>query len=481
MLTEQAAKRLYHSGMEPTVTKLLELDALNDELQSRIDRLTRNSSNSSKPPSSDIVKPKQDRAARRREEKMKKKKKRKGGQLGHPKHERPEMSTDELSERFLRQLSSCPDCGGKLSRATDAQDKVVQQYEIEPEVVKKIEYRSDAWWCPQCRRYHYASIPDEVHRAGLFKEHISAMVCLLKYAGNMSIHGIQKYLRDVFGVRVSRGYLCKVIKKGARALEATYYELLNELRSEKIVNADETGHKENGARRWTWVFRTELYALFKISPSRGSEVLLEVLGEEFNGVLGCDYFSAYHKYMKDWNVVLQFCLAHLIRDVKALVDSHDTSLKNYGTKVLDALRGLFRVIHRRDTMTPERFTRELNRAKKAIFNAATGYVPQRGPAMNLAKRFRENGKAYFTFITTPGLEPTNNCAEQAIRFVVIYRRVSQGTRSENGNIACERFFTVIASCALQNRSAFLFIKDAFNRYFRGLPGPSLRPVPTAPS
>ena len=61
-----------------------------------------------------------------------------------------------------------------------------------------------------------------------------------------------------------------------------------------------------------------MYTVFKISPSRGSKVLVEVLGEEFNGVLGCDYFSAYRKFMKDFDVLLQFCLAHFIRDVKFL-------------------------------------------------------------------------------------------------------------------------------------------------------------------
>jgi transposase len=94
----------------------------------------------------------------------------------------------------------------------------------------------------------------------------------------------------------------------------------------------------------------------------------------------------------------------------------------------------------------------------------------------MAKRLRENGQSYFTFITTPQIDPTNNCAEQAIRFVVIYRRASQGTRSEKGRIACERFFSVIASCARQGRSAFDFIRESIRCCCEGLPGPSLLPA-----
>ena len=81
---------------------------------------------------------------------------------------------------------------------------------------------------------------------------------------------------------------------------------------------DETGHKERGRNLWTWCFRAPGYTLFKIDPSRGSKVLVEALGRQFDGVLGCNYFSAYRKCMGEMSVQVQFCLAHLIRDVKFL-------------------------------------------------------------------------------------------------------------------------------------------------------------------
>ncbi|MBD3418816.1 MAG: transposase, partial [Chitinivibrionales bacterium] len=126
--------------------------------------------------------------------------------------------------------------------------------------------------------------------------------------------------------------------------------------------------------------------------------------------------------------------------------------------------------------TLDNFNAALELKKKALIKAGTAYVPVRIPAQNMAKRLRENGKAYFTFITSPNIEPTNNSAEQAIGFVVIYCRVTQGTRSEKGRIACECFFTVVATCALQGRSTFDFIKEACIRYFEGLPAPSLIPA-----
>ena len=179
--------------------------------------------------------------------------------------------------------------------------------------------------------------------------------------------------------------------------------------------------------------------------------------------------------MKDFNVTVQFCLAHLIRDVKFLLTLTDKVTRNYGQRLLDALRKLFRVVHRQGEMKPQRFQRALERARRRVL-AIGRRAPPRSEARNLAERFRKHGDAYFRFITTPGIEPTNNLAEQAIRFVVIDRRVTQGTRSKTGRQWCERIWTVMATCAQQGRSVLEYIENAIRAYFNGQPTPSLLPA-----
>ena len=223
-----------------------------------------------------------------------------------------------------------------------------------------------------------------------------------------------------------------------------------------------------------FLFRVELYTLFKIDPSRSSAVLIEVLGKEFNGVLGCDYFSAYRKYMREFGIAIQFCLAHLIRDVKFLTTLPDAVTRAYGERVLDGLRRLFRVIHRREEMTPERFQRALERARQKLL-AVGERAPPRAEAQNLADRFRKHGAAYFRFITTPGVEPTNNLAEQAMRFVVIDRLITQGTRSQRGRRWCERIWTAVATCTQQGRSVFEYLRQTITAYFHRQPTPSILP------
>jgi transposase len=126
----------------------------------------------------------------------------------------------------------------------------------------------------------------------------------------------------------------------------------------------------------------------------------------------------------------------------------------------------------------------LEDAKEKITTAALNDVAsnldkngkeEKREAQNMANRFRLHGKEYFQFITTPGMDPTNNVAEQAIRFVVIDRHVTQGTRSEKGRQSNERLWTVVATCALQGRSAFNFILESVKAYFHNQPVPSLLP------
>jgi len=195
-------------------------------------------------------------------------------------------------------------------------------------------------------------------------------------------------------------------------------------------------------------------------------------------VLGCDYFSAYRKYMKDFNVVVQFCLAHFIRDVKFLADHPKKKNREHGERLLELLRKLFHTIHRRDEYASEgSFRRVLEAIRNDLVYAAIMESPGTREADNLGDRFVTHFESFFTFITTPGVEPTNNVAEQAIRFVAIHRRLTQGTRGEAGRNWCERIWTVIATCEQQGRSIFDYLCGTVTNYFHSRPAPSLIPTP----
>jgi transposase len=445
-----------------------EVARVRDELatcQSQLAAATKNSSNSSKPPSSDIVKPPRLQG---------KKKRKQGGQPGHPRHERPPFEANQIDHTIDYTLSGCPDCGGHLELSSEP-PRVVQQTELVVKPSEVVEHRGLAYWCAKCQKTHYAAIDADVRKAGLIGPGLTTVIAYLKGVCHCSFSTIRKFVRDVIGLKISRGYLAKLIAKVSASLQFAYDLLLQMLPQQKVVNTDETGHKDKGEAMWTWCFRAPLFTLFKIAPSRGSEVLLEVLGKEFDGVLGCDYFSAYRKYMKNCNVLVQFCLAHLIRDIKFLADHPDRRNRSYGQRVLEAVRALFAVIHRRDQMSPQQFQVTLVNAGDELWAEAIYRVPNTKEANNLAKRFEKHGVSYIRFITTPGIEPTNNLAEQAIRFVVLDRHVTQGTRGEVGQRWSERIWTVIATCAQQGRALFPFLHDSVAAFFQGKPAPTLEP------
>ena len=479
------ALEIYHQGPEAVVSILMDqarqinlLTQTVKEQEIRIAKLSKDSTNSSKPPSSDVIgKPKREPGDPKRKI---------GGQKGHPIHERQPFPPGEINHSHDYHLEICPICkiAGDIIWLPNYEPRKIQQIEIREVVVEKEEHRSYAYWCNHCRQIHYAPFPPHIVKEGFFKARVTALVAYMSNVCHASFSTIRKFFRDVLHEPISRGYLAKIIQKVSCALAQPYEELLNRLPLESTINVDESGHKENGDRFWTWVFKAELYVLFKIDKSRGSQVLIDVLGKEFDGVLGCDYFSAYRKYMKDFNVSLQFCLAHLIRDIKFLTSLPDQATKDYGKRLLDHVKGLFSIIHQHESMSPQLLMEALTIAKDAIIRAATEDVPssinadgkeEKKEAWNMAKRFREHGESYFLFITTPGMDPTNNTAERAIRFIVIDRHVKQGTRSVKGRQASERIWTVIATCELNGRSAYDFILKAVTAYFNETKAPSLLP------
>jgi transposase len=435
-------------------------------LQEQLAAAQKNSATSSKPPSSDIVKPPRagDASSPRSV----------GGQPGHPKHEREPFPPEQVTRFEEHLLEACPCCGGRLRRNGHFA-RVVQQIDIERPPLTVEQHTSPEYWCDRCQQSFKAPMPSAIEKGGLVGPRLTALIAYLKGVCHASFSTTRKFLRDVVGVTISRGELCKIRDKVSAALDKPYGELLAALPNEEVLNVDETGHKENRVQWWTWCFRAELYTLYHIDAYRNAEVLMTTLGKEFAGILGCDYFSAYRRYLRECSVCLQFCLAHLIRDVKFLTTLPDVRDQQYGERLRVALKNLFAVFHQREQLTEEVFAARLCAARERVMQAGLNQVPPTRHSQNMARRFRKHGEAYFTFITTPGVEPTNNLAEQAIRFVVIDRLITQGTRSESGRRWSERIWTVIATCAQQGKSVYTFLCDAIARWFAGEPAPSLLP------
>ena len=291
--------------------RVQQLEQANQQLQEQLAKEQKNSSTSSKPPSSDIVKPPKPSLEPNQD------KRKIGGQPGHPPHVRLPFPPEKITKTELYQLPCCPKCGQDLEKMSEP-PRIVQQIDLAEIKFTIEEHRSHMSWCPHCQKKYAAPLPARIEQGGLFGPRLTALVAYLKGNCHASFTTIRKYFRDVLKIPVSRGYLAKVICKVSEALRTPYEALLPLLSQQDHLNVDETGHKHNKERMWTWCFRAELFVMFRIDPHRNAEVLMDMIGKEFAGVLGCDYLSTYRRYMRGCDVTVQFCLAHLIRDVKFL-------------------------------------------------------------------------------------------------------------------------------------------------------------------
>jgi transposase len=466
---EEDVRRLIEEAVVPLMARIAELEAENERLKAEIARLKKNSTTSSKPPSSDIVKP-----PRPPKSGGKRGKRRRGGQPGHARHTRPAFPPEQVDQIREYELPTVPPGWRPLD-----QFRVVQQVELVEKPYTVTEHRARLYENLRTGQVMAAPLPPEVRRCGLLGPRLTALVAYQKGACHMSVETIRRFLCDVFGLPISHGQVMKTVRKVSASLAFSHEELQNALPRQAYMGIDETGHREGGRGLWSWCFHVpgeDRFTWFHIDPSRGSKVLKQCLGEAFGGIVGCDYFSAYRKFLRETDVWLQLCWAHLIRDVKYLTTLADRVTCNYGRRLLGKIKALFRAWHRRGQTPLARWRRAIAKVRAEIL-AVAKRAPMRTEAQNMAKRFRDHGDAYFTFLDTPGIEPTNNGPERQIRFLAIDRKITQGTRGEAGRRWCERIWTVLATCAQQGRSAFQFIHDSVIAHFTAQPFPSLLPLP----
>lgn len=467
--TEQEVKRIVVDAVAEATGPLLEhiaqLQARIAQLEAQVARLSKDSSNSSKPPSSDVVKPPPEGKPKR--------KRRRGGQKGHRKHERKPFPPEQVDRTWVYELE---DTTGLEPLNGPEGWRVVQQVELPTKLFHVTEHRARRYLCRRTGRIITAPLPPEVIRGGLLGPRLTTLACYLKGVCHGSYRTVQGFFGEVMGLELSTGLLAKATRRMTAALGEPYGQLRAALPRQPALGIDETGLRHAGDGHWVWCAHapgSEGFTCFAIDPSRGSGVLHEVLGPEYTGIIGCDYFSAYRKYLDDApGVTMQFCWAHLVRDVKFMVDLPDKVTANFGRRLLKLIRKLFALIHRRARLTTAGYARSLRRLRRRIV-ALVRRAPKRDEPRKLAKRFGDHGGSYFTFMDHVGVEPTNNATERQIRFVVLDRKVTQGTKGLIGNQWCERIWSTIATCRQRGRPIFAFLLDALHAHIHHRHAPLL--------
>lgn len=442
--------------------RITQLEAQVAELQEQVARLLKNSSNSSKPPSSDIVKPPKAKSTGTQKP---------GGRKGHPGFFRKLFPIERIDEIQEHRLSECPSCKSPLGEEHETEPWIHQLAELPEKLTHVTEHRRLGYLCPGCHQQLYAPLSGGIE-GEIFGPRLQSLVVYMKAALHGSYTSLEEFMQEVFEIPVSRSGLANQIKAVSPSLQLPYQQLQEALVQQPSLHVDETGHKDKGDRYWIWAFCTKLFGFFTVEASRGSQVLKRVLGETFKGTLITDFFSAYTKYA---SALQQFCLAHLIRDIKFLTTLPDTANQQFGIRLLRQFKRLFYFWHLRHTMPQEHYLQALSVIQRNL-RALVSEKQLPRKSQNIANRLDKHWSSYLRFLVDPSIAPTNNLAEQTIRTVVIDRKITQGTRSEWGRQWSERIWTVLATCRKQKRSSWQFIQQCVLAQRLGTPYPSLLPV-----
>jgi transposase len=283
--------------------------------------------------------------------------------------------------------------------------------------------------------------------------------------------------RDVLGAPLAVGSVDRLCQATAQALAAPMAALVAAVQQAASAHADETSWREAGRRCWLWVVVTAMATVFTLAPSRGSGVIKGLLGADFAGYLISDRWSAY-----TWidPTRRQVCWAHLKRDFQKLVDYGGPG-RAIGRDALRLLTGLFGAWAdlRADPTQRPRFVRRARQYQWRLRRVLeAGQRCDCDKTANFCTGLLKLWPALWTFVTVPGIEPTNNAAEQAIRPAVLWRKGSFGTQSAAGNRFVERLLSVAATCKQQDRSLLAYLTAVCTAAQADRPVPSL--LPTTP-
>ena len=466
MMTREQAEALYRQGLEPTVAMLVELSRRVEEAE---EKLRANSSNSSKPPSSDPP------SVRKRPGKKSDRRKR-GAQPGHTGTTRPLLPPEEVDELVTCKPKEQCECGGRVEcNGTESQrHQKVELPEVKPHVT---EYRCLLGTCVQCGRQHWGELPAGVP-VGMLGTRAMAVVALLSGKYHLSKRQVEEVLADLFGTELSLGTVSNTEARVCEALAEPVEEAKAFVQQQPVVHADETGHKVAGKKAWVWVGATTLVSVFLIRCSRGAEVAKELLGKNFGGFLVSDRWHAY-----TWVDVLrrQLCWAHLERDITKIAERGERSAQ-IGNAILEYVQQMWHLWHR--FKSGERSRAWIQRKMVPIRQEVEALLEQgtncgHSKTQETCKRILKLKQALWTFVDTPGVEPTNNFAERTIRPYVLWRKISFGTQSERGNLFVERIMTVAMTCRQQRRNVLAYLIAAIQAHICGRQAPSLLPQNTA--
>jgi transposase len=306
--------------------------------------------------------------------------------------------------------------------------------------------------CPWCGRLLKAELPAE-YRYG-YGPRLTALIGELSGGQRGSRTAVQEFCASVLGISISRGAIQRTVDRVSEALIPHYNAITEKARSAQVNYIDETSWYQHGVLAWLWVMVNTTVALFTVQASR-SIAAFEAIVERWAGIMVSDGYGVY----QHWVHGRQTRLAHLIRRAQGLAERQNPELAWFGYRALAALQ---RLVH---CATAPPTSGDVQTWYARMVHLIGQYRHRHDDAGTFARTLDREMGFLCTFVVEEGVEPTNNRAERALRFAVLWRKLMQGTYNDKGDRWVERILSVRETCRLQGRPTFPVLVEAVTCYF----------------
>lgn len=421
-------------------------DALR-QLQERVAaleaRLTQHSTTSSRPPSSDSP------YTKRRQRTNATSPRKAGGKPGHPGHRQVLLSPTAVHE-VRPERCACGNTTFALTRPYHTH-QVIEVPPIMMEVTHWVLHQS---WCTVCGIWNKAQVPP-AHATG-YGPRFSALMGEVAGTYGNGRRMVQTLCASVLQVPISLGAIQKVLDRVAQAIEPHYSAIATQVRHARVNYIDETPWFLTNALQWLWVMVSDTAALYVIHPHRSKEAFAALI-DDWAGILVSDGYGVY----RHWVQARQTCLAHLIRTARGLAARDNPGVAACGTWALAELQRLCHMA----TAPPT--GGEWRAWYARLCKLIDQYHDYTDDAGRFARRLLREMDSLWVFLAQHGVEPTNNRAERALRFGVLWRKRSLGTASAKGNHWVERILSLKETCRLHARATYTVLVDALTHFFSG--------------
>ena len=358
----------------------------------------------------------------------------------------------KINETKEAKLHGCPECGDRL-QAIHRHEQFVT--DIPVVAVKTTRFVTYSGYCTACRKRVRSQHPEQTsHATGaagvMVGPRAKALAADLKHRLGVSYGKVSEVLNDAFGLQVSRSGWCQADQKLARTARPIYEELLEAIRQCSVVNVDETGWRIGTLSAWLWVFTHQEVTVYTIRTNRSSDVVLDILGTHFSGILTSDGHLAYDdRRLRDW--LKQKCLSHLLKDLKEMNETKTGRALQFARQATRLLQEALALKREKPTLSSRTFSQ---RARSLEARLDLLIAPSRRFShpenARFAKRLRKHRPHLLRFLYVDDLQPTNNLAERMLRPAVITRKTNGCNRTQDGAAAHSILSSVLVTCHQQS-------------------------------